>query len=87
MHVKSCCFSLLGRNSHTAGVGECCYTAISRNVVGKNLHAQSRMLIWIMINTLFLTLKLSNLLLLLPFTIRKHTSMASRVILSNSFEK
>ena len=39
MHLKSCCFSLLGSNSHTAGVGECCYTAISRNVVGKNLHA------------------------------------------------
>ena len=37
--MKSCCFSLLGRNSHTAGVGECCNTAISRNVVGKNLHA------------------------------------------------
>ena len=38
-------------------------------------------------NTLFLTLQLSNLLLLLSFSIRKHTSMASRTILSNFFEE
>ena len=37
--------------------------------------------------TLFLTLWLSNLLLLLSFSIRKHTSMASRAILSNFFEE
>ena len=36
-----------------------------------------------MINTLFLTLQLSNLLLLLSFSTRKHTYKASRVILSN----
>ena len=48
---------------------------------------QSRKVIWDMINTLFLTLQLSNLLLLLSFSTRKHTSMASRVILSNFFEK
>ena len=36
-----------------------------------------------MINTLFLTLQLSNLLLLLSFSTRKHTSMASRAILAN----
>ena len=63
------------------------YTAISRKVVGKMCTRQSRKVIWDMINTLFLTLKLSNILLLLSFTTRKHTSMASRVILSNSFEK
>ena len=40
-----------------------------------------------MINTLFLTLQLSNLLLFLSFSSRKHMCMASRVILSNSFEK
>ena len=38
-------------------------------------------------NTLFLTLQLSNLLLLLSFSIRKHTSMGSRTILSNFFEE
>ena len=39
-----------------------------------------------MINTLFLTLQLSNLLLLLSFRARKSTSMAYRAILSNFFE-
>ena len=48
---------------------------------------QSRKVTWDMINTLFLTLQLSNLLLLLSFRIRKHTSMASRAILSNFFEE
>ena len=38
-------------------------------------------------NTLFLTLQLSNLLLLLSFSIRKHTFMGSRTILSNFFEE
>ena len=38
-------------------------------------------------NTLFLTLQLSNLLLLLSFSIRKHAFMASRTILSNFFEE
>ena len=48
---------------------------------------QSRKVIWDTINTLFVTLQLSNLLLLLSFSIRKHTSMASRAILSNFFEE
>ena len=48
---------------------------------------QSQNVIWDMINTLFLTMQLSNLLLLLSLSTRKHTSMASRVILSNFFEK
>ena len=39
-----------------------------------------------MINALSLTLKLSNLLLLLPFSTRKVTSEASLAILSNFFE-
>ena len=41
---------------------------------------QSRKVIWDMINTLFLTRQLSNLLLLLSFSTRKHKSMASRAI-------
>ena len=48
---------------------------------------KSRKVIWHMINTLFLTLKLSNLLLLLSFSTRKHTSMASRAILLNFLEE
>ena len=63
-------------------------TAISRNVVGKKICARrSRKVIWDMINTLFLTLKLSKLLLLLSFSTRRNKSMASRAILSNFFEK
>ena len=48
---------------------------------------QSRKVIWDMCNTLFLTLKLSNLLLLLSFSTHRHMSVASRAILSNFFEK
>ena len=48
---------------------------------------QSRKVIWDMRNTLFLTLKLSNLLLLLSFSTHRHTSMASPAMLSNFFEK
>ena len=42
-----------------------------------------------MIDTLFvgLTLSMSNLLFLLSFSTRNFTSMASRAILSNFFEK
>ena len=40
-----------------------------------------------MINTLFLALSLSNLLLLLSFSTRKHTSMAYRATLSNFLEE
>ena len=43
--------------------------------------------IWDMIDTLFLTLQLSSLLLLLSLSISKHTSMASLAILSNFFEE
>ena len=64
------------------------YTAISRKFVGKKMCTQqSRKVIWDMINTLFLTVSLFNLLSLLSFSIRKHTSMASCVILSNFFEE
>ena len=63
------------------------YTAISRKVVGKNVHATiPKGNIWDMRNTLFLTLY-SNPLLLLSFTTRKHMSMASRAIVSNFFEE
>ena len=47
---------------------------------------QSRKVIWDLINTLFLTLYLLNLLLLLSFSIWKHRSMVSCAILSNFFE-
>ena len=40
-----------------------------------------------MINTLFLTLYLLNLLLLLSFSTRKDMSVASHAILSNFFEE
>ena len=63
-------------------------TAISREVVGKKMSTrQSRKVIWDTINSLFLKLYLSNLLLLLSFSTRKHTSMASRAILSDFFEE
>ena len=48
---------------------------------------QSRKVIWDMINTLFQTLWVSKRLLLLSFSTRKHTSMASSAILSNFFEE
>ena len=48
---------------------------------------QSQKVIWDMINNLFLTLQLSNLLLFLSFSNYKHKSMASRVILANFFEE
>ena len=48
---------------------------------------QARKVIWDMINALFLTLSLLNLLLLLYFKTRKHTPVASRAILSNFFEE
>ena len=58
------------------------HTATSRKVVAKNVHATTRKVIWDMINTLPL---LSNILLLLYFSTRKHTSMTSCAILSNFF--
>ena len=48
---------------------------------------QSWKVMWDMFNTLFLTLQLSNLLLLLSFSTRRHMSMASRALLSNFLEK
>ena len=48
---------------------------------------QSRKVMWDMFNTLFLTLQLSNLLLLLSFSTRRHMSIASRALLSNFLEK
>ena len=63
------------------------FTAISRKVVRENVHETiPKGNMGIMINTLFLTLQLSNLLLLLSLnSSRKHTSVASRVILSKFF--
>ena len=48
---------------------------------------QSRKVIWDMINTQFLTLQVSNLLLLLSLSTHRHMSMASPAILSNFLEK
>ena len=48
---------------------------------------QSRKVKWDMTSTLFLTLKLTKLLLLLSFSTRKHKSMSSRAILSKFFEE
>ena len=63
------------------------FKAIWRKVFGKMWTQKSWQVRWDMINTLFLTLLLSNLLFLLSFSTRRHTSMASRVILSNFFEE
>ena len=48
---------------------------------------QSRKVKWDMTSTLFVTLKLTKLLLLLSFSTRKHKSMSSRAILSKFFEE
>ena len=48
---------------------------------------RSRKVIWDMINTPFQTLQLSKHLFLLSFSTCKHTSMASRAIVSNFFEE
>ena len=53
----------------------------------KNCTRQSRKVLWDMINTLFLALSMSTLLFLLSFSTCNYTSMASRAILSNFFEK
>ena len=48
---------------------------------------QSRKVLWDMINTLFLALSMSTLLFLLTFSTHNYTSIASRAIPSNFFEK
>ena len=48
---------------------------------------QARKVIWDMINTLFLTLQLSNLLFFAFLSTREQTSMVSRAILSNFFDE
>ena len=63
------------------------YTDISRKVVRKKMCTWLSLKILLdVINTLFLTLSMSNLLFLLSFTTHNYTSMASRAILSNFFE-
>ena len=64
-----------------------CIQLFRERLSEKKCRRQSRKVIWDMINTLFLTLWLLNLLLLLSFSTRKHTSMASLAILSNFFEE
>ena len=53
------------------------YSYFEKLLSEKMCSRQSRKVIWDMFNTLFLTLWLSNLLLLLSFSTRRHTSMAS----------
>ena len=69
----------------------CCFSTniqlFWERLLEKMCTRQSLKVIWDMINTLFMTLYLSNLLLLLSFSIRKHSSMASCPILSNVFEE
>ena len=58
----ACPFWLAGGEEHRKLLKRI-QTAILRKVVGRNVHVQqSRKVIWDMINTLFLTLQLSNLL-------------------------
>ena len=59
---------------------------LQKRLLEKMCTRQSRKVIWDLINTLFLTLYLLNLLLLLSFSIWKHRSMVSCAILSNFFE-
>ena len=63
------------------------FTAIWRKVLREMCTQKSWKVRWDMINILFPTLQLSNLLFLLPFSTHRHTSVASRVILSNFFEE
>ena len=64
------------------------HTAISRKVVSKMCMWQYRKVIWDMINTLFLTLKLSNLLYCcFPLALANIHPWAFRAILSNFFEE
>ena len=64
-----------------------CIQLLRERLSEKMCTRQSRKVLWDMINTLFLTLELSNLLLLLSFSTRKHISVASRATLSNFLEE
>ena len=63
------------------------YSYFEKGCGKKMCTPQSRKAIWDMVNTLFLTLQLSKLLLLLSFSTHKHMSMVSRAILSSFFEE
>ena len=64
-----------------------CILLFREKLSEKTCTPQSRKVIWDMFNTLFLTLLLSNLLLLLSFSPHRHMSTVSPAILSNFFEK
>ena len=64
-----------------------CIQLFREKLSEKTCTPQSRKVIWDMFNTLFLTLLLSNLLLLLSFSPHRHMSTVSPAILSNFFEK
>ena len=53
----------------------------NRILIVIHLNCCSKQYLYLFVNTQFLTLQLSNLRLLLSFSIRKHTSMASLAIL------
>ena len=65
-----------------------CISVFREKLSEKKCTRQSRKVIWDMINTLFLTLWLLSLLLLLSLiSTHKHTSTAFRTILSNFFQE
>ena len=64
-----------------------CIQLFREKLSEKTCTPQSRKVIWDMFNTLFLTLLLSNPLLLLSFSPHRHMSTVSPAILSNFFEK
>ena len=69
------------------GVLRVCIPLFRERLWEKMCTRQSRKVTWDMINNLFLTLQLSNLLLFLSFSNYKHKSMASSAILANFFEE
>ena len=90
--IGSCYISYLVHPGRSPGMMLLCLSASRIQLVQERLSEkmctrQSRKVIWDLIYTLFLTQQLLNLLLLLSFSIRKHSSMASCAILSNFFEE
>ena len=68
--------------------GKYCHIQLFRERLSEKMCIrQSRKVIWDMFNTLFLTLQLSNQLLLFSFSTCRHMSMTSPAILLNFFEK
>ena len=85
---EKCCLSQLVLREYCISWAPYAYSFFEKGCRKKMCTRQSRkVIVWDTINSLFLTLQLSNLLLLLSFSTRKHLSMVSRAILSNFFEE